>query len=209
MSSTAPVWVSFLVTGIVVAGSIVTTVLTLGSSKRREAERWQREREREDERWQRERDRENERWDREREMDTLRWDRQKAEQLRQRRVALYVDMADHLQRCETSIDAITDPYWVAPSQRREGLVHPEQLLAHTRLLAPQSLFSSWLTFTRAENLVDFVLRENPDGIGIEQHSYLNDDNPYVQELKEAIAVLHRELRAAMAVTDQVLIGGLA
>ncbi|MEU2699528.1 hypothetical protein [Micromonospora aurantiaca (nom. illeg.)] len=201
MSSTTPVWVSFLVTGIVVAGSIVTTVLTLASSKRREAERWQREREREDERWQRERERENERWERERELDTLLWDRQKVEQLRQRRVALYVDMADNLQRCETTLDDIIDPYWIAPSQRREGLVHPDQLAAHARLLAPESLVSSWLSFVRAETAVGFVLRESPDGLGVDQHPYLNDDNPYVQELKGAIALVRRELRAAMADPD--------
>ncbi|MBQ1062288.1 hypothetical protein [Micromonospora sp. C41] len=201
MASSAPVWVSFLLSGLVVAGSIVTTVLTLSSSKRREVERWQRERAREDERWERERDRENERWERERDMDTLRWDRQKVEQLRQRRVTLYVDMADHLQRCESSLDVITDPYGVTPSRRREGLAHPEQLAAQARLLAPESLSSAWLAFDRAENAVGFVLRESPDGIGPEHHPYLHEDNLAILELKDAMTVLHRELRVAIADPD--------
>jgi hypothetical protein len=179
MSSTTPVWVPVLVAAFGVAGTAATAWFTQRASKRREDERWARERE----------------------ADEIRWARAKVEELRERRVALYVDIAEYVQRRESTIEAVTDAEGIVSGRDHLDVAHPDRLSARVKLLAPADVARSWAAFVEAEEALMWVGVEDPDGYDRNGHPYLNPDNKVVADVTRTATEVHASLRNAMKDPD--------
>ncbi|MEU4559126.1 hypothetical protein AB0F72_12115 [Actinoplanes sp. NPDC023936] len=178
MSSSTPLWVPIVVAAFGVAGSVAAAWLTQRANRKREDQRWQRERE----------------------ADEIRWSREKAERLRELRVTLYIDVAEYVQRRESSFEAITDEYGVASSGWSEELIHPQRLSARVNLLTPDPIRRAWAAFESAEDQLFWELNENPDGVN-QGGPYLKADSLVVKDARDSVEPLRQALRDAMSDID--------
>ncbi|GLZ56581.1 hypothetical protein [Micromonospora sp. NBRC 107095] len=141
------------------------------------------------------RKREDRRWERERELDQVRYERERLARQRERRTALYVDLAEYTQSEQSSLEAVTDEY----GERRvqvPDLQHPDRLTARVKLYATPQVRKSWIALVRAMELVRWEWSEG-DVNQNEHHRWLDQDNPAVVRLDEAIKDMQSALSAAI------------
>lgn len=180
VSATTPLWVPLIVAALGVVGSAATAWFTQRLAKRREDERWLRERE----------------------VDEIRWSRDKADRLRERRVVLYIDLAEYVQRRQSSIPVITDSVGdTGHITQPDDLIHPYRLTARAKLLAPRAVVDAWAAFDRAEDALLWEFTQEPDGTNYSGESYLNVDNKSVQEVIRTAQDVSNALRAAINDAD--------
>ncbi|WP_426511998.1 hypothetical protein ACPPVO_16040 [Dactylosporangium sp. McL0621] len=141
------------------------------------------------------RDREDRRWERERELDQVRYERERLERQRERRAALYVDIAEYVQDQQSILELTTDEY---ASRRAEipNLQHPDRLTARVRLYATPQVDESWSALVRAVEGIDWEWTEGDINHGT-HGSWLDPDNAAVVELDKAIKKLQSVLRATV------------
>jgi hypothetical protein len=178
MTSSTPLWVPLLVAVVGVGGSIASGWLTQHAGRRRDDERWRRERE----------------------VDDIRWRRDKTDRLRELRISLYIDLADYVQRRQSSIEAVTDQWGNILRTSPDGLAHPQRLSARVKLLASQNVRNAWTQFEHAEDLLLYELHEDPDGMH-QGGPYLKPDNEHVNAVVQTADVMHKALRGAMSDPD--------
>jgi hypothetical protein len=90
---------------------------------------------------------------RERDLDQVRYDRDQAERLRERRAALYVDLAEYVQSHETGLEAVTDEYGSRQTPTPD-LQHPDRLTARVRLCATPQVRERWMTVVQASKTLE-------------------------------------------------------
>ncbi|MBQ1051675.1 hypothetical protein KBX50_24810 [Micromonospora sp. C51] len=140
------------------------------------------------------RKREDRRWERERELDQIRHDRERLARQRERRAALYVDLAEYTQNQESSLEVTTDEY----GESRDGmpdLQHPDRLTARVRLYAAPEVGESWAALVQAIARVRWEWFEG-DIHQNEHHRWLDPGNRAVVELDRAIKEMQATLRVA-------------
>ncbi|MGW3615293.1 hypothetical protein ACWD6N_36890 [Micromonospora sp. NPDC005163] len=141
------------------------------------------------------RKREDRRWERERELDQVRYERDRLARQRERRAALYVDLAEYTQSEQSALEAATDEY----SERRvqvPDLQHPDRLTARVKLYTTPQVRETWIALVRAMELLRWEWSEG-DVNRNEHHSWLDQDNPAVVELGMAIKEMQSALRVAV------------
>ncbi|MCM0675090.1 hypothetical protein NCC78_10365 [Micromonospora phytophila] len=141
------------------------------------------------------RKREDRRWERERELDQVRHDRERLARQRERRAALYVDLAEYTQSEQSTLESATDEYSDSPVDVPD-LQHPDRLTARVRLYAAPQVGEGWVALVRAMERVRWEWLEG-DVNENEHHRWLDPDNPAVVELDKAIKELQSALRTAV------------
>lgn len=138
--------------------------------------------------------REDRRWERERELDQERHDRERLARQRERRAALYVDLAEYTQGEQSTLEATTDEYSDSPVEVPD-LQHPDRLTARVKLYASPQVGESWAALVRAMERIRWEWFEG-DVNENEHHRWLDPDNPAAVELGKAIKDMQLVLRAA-------------
>ncbi|MEU7800585.1 hypothetical protein AB0B10_15060 [Micromonospora arborensis] len=141
------------------------------------------------------RKREDRRWVRERELDRIRHEQDRLVRQRERRAALYVDLAEYTRNEQSMLASATDEY---SSRRVEvpDLQHPDRLTARVMLYASSEVGGSWAALVRAIDQARWEWTEgdvNHNG----HQQWLDSDNPAVVELDKAINEMQSVLRAAV------------
>ncbi|MEU2168297.1 hypothetical protein ACH47V_23765 [Micromonospora chersina] len=179
MEASTPLWVPIVVAAVGVSGTVAAAWLTQRASKKREDERWRRERE----------------------VDEIRWQRERADRLRELRIKLYVDLAEYSQNFEATLAAVTDELGITKSRGPEDLIHHEKLTAQVKLLAPKSVRDAWYQLRRSEENLRWELYEGSPNHTPQGSPYLDADSPFVIGIHRDLAELQFGLRAAMADPD--------
>ncbi|MFI6065282.1 hypothetical protein ACIA47_08430 [Micromonospora sp. NPDC051227] len=141
------------------------------------------------------RKREDRRWERERELDQVRYDRERLARQRERRDALYVDLAEYAQSEWSTLEAATDEYSDSPVAVPD-LQHPDRLTARVSLYATPQVGESWAALVRASRRVRWEWSEGNFNEGNHQR-WMDSDNPAVIEMDIAIKEMQAVLRAAV------------
>ncbi|WP_433265460.1 hypothetical protein ACQPWR_00125 [Micromonospora vinacea] len=175
MQATTPLWVPIIVAALGVAGAVTAALLTQLLSKRREDERWQRDREE----------------------DRIRWQREKEGRLRELRIRLYVDLSEYAERSAAFFDAVTSEYHFNPSAPPDPPVHHEKLTGQVKLLAAQYLQDAWREFRVSEEGIVWELLEGSPSHDPSGRPYLDADAPNVSLAKTRLTKLEDSLRVAI------------
>ncbi|MGN9774433.1 hypothetical protein ACTMS0_01425 [Micromonospora sp. H33] len=141
------------------------------------------------------RKREDRRWVRERELDRIRHEQDRLVRQRERRAALYVDLAEYTQNEQSMLAAATDEYSSRPVEVPD-LQHPDRLAARVMLYASPQVGESWAALVRAIDRDRWEWTEgdvNHNG----HQQWLDSDNSAVGELDKAINEMQSVLRAAV------------
>ncbi|WP_433316728.1 hypothetical protein [Micromonospora chersina] len=141
------------------------------------------------------RKREDRRWERERELDRIRQEQDRLARQRERRAALYVDLAEYTQSERSMLEAVTDEYASRPVKVPD-LQHPDRLSARVRLYAAPQVDASWAVLVRSIDRVHWEWTEG-DVHHNGSQAWLDVDNPAVVELDKAINEMQSVLRAAI------------
>ncbi|MEU4639588.1 hypothetical protein [Micromonospora sp. NPDC023814] len=145
--------------------------------------------------------REDERWRREREVDEIRWQRERADRLRELRIKLYVDLAEYSQNFEATLGAVTDELGINKSRGPDDLIHHEKLTAQVKLLAPKPVRDAWYQLRRSEEDLYWELHEGSPNHTPQGQPYLDADSQFIIGIHRDLAELQFNLRAAMADPD--------
>ncbi|MFI7658340.1 hypothetical protein ACIBTW_05565 [Micromonospora parva] len=141
------------------------------------------------------RKREDRRWERERELDRVRHEQDRLARQRERRAALYVDLAECIQSERSMLEAVTDEYASRPVEVPD-LQHPDRLTARVKLYAAPQVDASWATFVRSMDRVRWEWTEGDVNYNGSQ-TWLDVDNPAVVELDKTINEMQSALRVAI------------
>ncbi|MFF0122939.1 hypothetical protein ACFYP0_12105 [Micromonospora arida] len=179
MEATTPLWVPIVVAAAGVGGTVTAAWLTQRASKKREDERWLRERE----------------------IDDIRWQRERADRLRELRIKLYVDLAEYSQNFEEALSAVTDELGITKARGADGLIHHEKLTAQVKLLAPKSVRDAWYRLRQSEESVYWELYEGSPNHTPQGQPYLDADSQFIIGIHRDLSELQSCLRAAMADPD--------
>ncbi|MFI7213151.1 hypothetical protein ACIBP4_01130 [Micromonospora maritima] len=139
--------------------------------------------------------REDRRWERERELDQLRYERERLARQRERRTALYVDLAEYTQSEQSTLEAAVDEY----GERRlevPNLQHPDRLTARVKLYATPQVCESWNALVQAIDLVRWEWSEGNVNQN-DHHRWLDPHSPAVLKLDIAIKEMQSALRVAV------------
>jgi hypothetical protein len=123
--------------------------------------------------------------------------REAAKELRERRLALYADIAEYAQRRAEALDWLTEewPYRTRFPAPPPNPPHRGVLTARTSLLAPQAVQEAWRQLVDAVDKLDWNVRE--DGHHDEEGQLMTSaDNPDVTETQDAIQKLMAAIRRA-------------
>ncbi|MEW2539309.1 hypothetical protein [Micromonospora chalcea] len=179
MEASTPLWVPIVVAAVGVSGTVAAAWLTQRASKKREDERWRRERE----------------------VDEIRWQREKADRLRELRVKLYLDLAEYSENFAAALDAVTDELGITKPRRPNDAVHQDRLSAQVKLLAPKPVRDAWVRLIRAEYDMNWELHEGSSNYTPQGTPYLDSESSFVMGIHQDMAELQFSLRAAMADPD--------
>jgi hypothetical protein len=139
--------------------------------------------------------REDRRWERERELDQVRYERERLARQRERRVALYVDLAEYAQSEQSRLEIVTDEFGEHRQQNLD-LGSPDRLTARVKLYAAPDVRESWLLLIQALEHLRWEYFEG-DNNHSEHHIWLDQDNPAVVKLRAAIEQTQSALNAAI------------
>lgn len=125
---------------------------------------------------------------------------ERRQRLEDRKVALYIDLAEHVQDLEARLPAMCDEHGVERMPGyQEGLVSGLQLDARVRVLAPDELLHAWTEFRKADENMRWEGTEDPDGFNSRGMPYLGWDGPVVTQVRTSLALLQSTLRTVMLV----------
>lgn len=165
----ASVWIPLASGALGIAGALAGTAITQRATRRRE----------------------DRRWNRDRELDLIRHERERAERQRERRMELYVDLAEYVQNERSTLDASTDEY-AGRRDQLQDLKHPDRLTARVNLYAPVQVREPWAALVRAGELVRWEWTEG-DVNHSSHNSWFDEDNPAVMKMDQAIKEMHAAL----------------